>query len=281
MNYTAIHFKLKDPTPELREIIIAELDMSGFEGFLETEDGVVGYISNDLFHTINLQDLMFMIISNPGDILIEKEFILEKNWNELWEKNYNPVVIADKVLVKAPFHKIESKYPYEIVIEPKMSFGTGHHETTSLMVELMLDLDFKNKRVLDMGCGTGILALMASKLGASEVIAVDLNEWAYENTIENARKNCIKNIKVLFGDVDVIDQEKFDIILANITKNVLLDHLQSYSKLLNPSGLILLSGVLIKDMDELKTEGKKYYFSFRDYIRKKDWVALQLDKINI
>ncbi|NJK87568.1 MAG: 50S ribosomal protein L11 methyltransferase, partial [Bacteroidales bacterium] len=262
MNYTAIHFKLKDPTPELREIIIAELDLSGFEGFLETEEGVVGYIPNEQFYKINLQDLMFMIISNPGDITIEKEFIIDKNWNELWEKNYNPVIIAGKVLIKAPFHKTDREYPIQLVIEPKMSFGTGHHETTSLVVETMLEEDFNQKTVLDMGCGTGILAFMASKLGAASVIAVDLNEWAYENTIENAERNDIKNIKVELGDIDVVKNKKFDIILANITRNVILEQTDTYSFMINPGGTLILSGILISDLDVIKEAASRIGFNY-------------------
>lgn len=279
MNYTALNFRI-DPASDLtREIIIAELSQKGFEGFLETENGVVGYIENELFKEIKKSGFDFLNNLDYGQITVEEEFILEKNWNELWESNYDAVVISDQVLIKAPFHHIDERYKYEIIIEPKMSFGTGHHATTALMMENMLSLNFDGKTVLDMGCGTGVLSILASKMGALSVLAVDLNEWAYENTIENVRNNDLSNIRVMLGDCDLIQDKKFDYILANITKTVILENFSKFAQALSENGIILLSGFLIDDLDDIKNACNNYRLIYHSMMQKKDWIAMKFSRI--
>ncbi|MBN2610101.1 MAG: 50S ribosomal protein L11 methyltransferase [Bacteroidales bacterium] len=279
MKYTAVHFKLSRPTEELREIIIAELSNTKFEGFLETETGVVAYIETGVIENTDLQGFSFM--KNPafGKIITETEFILEKNWNELWESNYEPAIISDEVVIKAPFHNLGKRYKYEITIEPKMSFGTGHHETTSLMMQQLSALDIKGQSVLDVGCGTGVLAIYASLKGATSVTAIDINEWAIENTIENAVKNNVINIRVLPGNINVLENEQFDTVIANITRNVLIEEIPQYCRRLNQHGVLLLSGFLKPDLGDITRAAADYGMKYDSHVQKKDWVAAKFLKI--
>ncbi|MFO7656544.1 MAG: 50S ribosomal protein L11 methyltransferase [Bacteroidales bacterium] len=279
MKYTAVNFKLSKPTDELREIITAELNNLGYEGFIETETGIVGYIETEMFEKSVLQNLSFMNNKAFGEIVTETEFILEKNWNELWESNYEPAVISEEVVIKASFHNLEKKYRYEVTIEPKMSFGTGHHETTSLMIKQLSSFNLHGKSVLDVGCGTGVLAILASLMGAISVTAIDINEWAIENTIENAVKNNINNIRVLSGGINVHGLELFDVLLANITRNVLLEEISLYCKKLKEGGTLLLSGFLKPDLDDITLAAEKAGLKYDTYVQKKDWVAAKFLKI--
>jgi ribosomal protein L11 methyltransferase len=185
----------------------------------------------------------------------------DKNWNEIWESNYEPVTIG-KCRIRAPFHTPDSNFFPELVIEPKMSFGTGHHATTSLMVTEMLCTDFKNKIVLDAGCGTGILAILAEKLGASQVTAIDIDEWSYRNSHENILLNKCNKIQLLHGDLGTMDGQTFDVVLANINLNIHLKNLAIYSKLCKKDGSLLISGILSTDIQPLNNETKKHGFSF-------------------
>ena len=273
MEYKALHFKLERISDALREIIIARLFSSGFEGFLETDNGVVAYIPAHLYKRQNIDD--FRLSEDPAfrDMIIEEDFIIEKNWNELWEKSYEPVIIDNICLIKAPFHKNTPSYQYEIIIEPKMSFGTGHHETTALMIKEMLEINFNGKKVLDMGCGTGILAILASLRGAAGVTAIDINEWAYKNAVENAEKNGISNISVYKGDVSIVSDDKFDIILANIQLSVILDDIKYYRTLLDSEGLLILSGFLKPDLAKIKKQCFKYSLKYISFKEKNNWVS--------
>lgn len=279
MEYKAVYFKLYESSETLIEIIIAELNAIGFEGFLETENGVVGYIPAEYYDKNKLKETNFY--KNPlfRKMTIEEEFILERNWNELWENNYEPVVINKQCCIKAPFHKGVSGYKYEILIEPKMSFGTGHHETTSLMIEEILELELEDKTLLDMGCGTGILAILASKKGARQVTAVDINEWAYKNTIENCRINNIDNVNIQKGDVNLINNQVFDIILANIQRNILIHDTIHYQSALNPGGLLIMSGIIKSDLPEIDKECFKYSLKYISFKEKNNWVSVKYKKI--
>jgi ribosomal protein L11 methyltransferase len=187
-------------------------------------------------------------------------------------------MIKDKLLVKAPFHHIEKPYPYVIEIEPKMSFGTGHHETTSNILELMMERSFEGESVLDMGSGTGILAIFARILGASEITAIDIDDWAYENCIENVRRNNCPDIKVLLGDVSQIPNRINDIVIANINRNVLLADMVAYAKVLKVGGLLYLSGFYVQDIEAIQEEAKKHQLILKKWLEKKNWAACIFEK---
>jgi ribosomal protein L11 methyltransferase len=257
MEYKALNFKLEGITDTTREIIIARLYDIGFEGFLETDDGVVAYIPAEVYKKINPEEIKFH--NNPlhNKITIEEKFIIEKNWNELWEKSYKPVIIGDQCIIKTSFHKNTPKLKYEILIDPKMSFGTGHHETTALMIKEILEIDFKGKNVLDIGCGTGILAILASKKEAENITAIDINDWAYRNTIDNLKKNNVNNAEVYKGDVSLITGKTYDIILANIQLNVILNDIMFYELSLNKKGLLMISGIYKENNNWVSVKFKK------------------------
>ncbi|UCH14317.1 MAG: 50S ribosomal protein L11 methyltransferase [Bacteroidales bacterium] len=278
MEYKALYFRIDEISDSAREIIIARLYNIGFEGFLETEDGVVGYIPVIIYDKINTEEINFYNNPDFKDIAIEEEFIIEKNWNELWEKSYNPVVIDNKCIIKTSFHKNTPKHKYEIFIDPKMSFGTGHHETTALMIKEILDTGLKGKKVLDMGCGTGVLAIMASKKGASDITAIDINDWAHKNTIENLKTNNTTNVHVYKGDVSLIAGKTYDIILANIHLNVLLDDIKYYQHSLNTEGLLILSGIYKSDLNKIKKECFKYSLKYISFKEKNNWVSVKFKK---
>jgi len=206
------------------------------------------------------------------------ENIEKQNWNALWESNFKPVFIGKDCIIHAPFHSDLPKVKYEIVIEPKMSFGTGHHETTSLVTEYVLQIDFTNKTVLDMGCGTGVLAILASMRNAKEVTAIDYDEWSYLNTVENFERNNITNFKAWHGDFDSIHGLKFDIVLANINRNILSDHAQDLYNVTNENGEIYMSGFYNIDLEIIKNIYEKVGFKYVSFIEKNNWVSTKLVK---
>jgi ribosomal protein L11 methyltransferase len=230
-----------------REILMADLSEWDYNMFLETDNGFLAYIEQEKYSSKVLENALNNYLE-PSQMTYSASPVKEKNWNEEWEKNYEPVVIEDKCLIRASFHKIDEKYPYEVVINPRMSFGTGHHETTWLMGSHQLEIDHKDKDVLDIGCGTGILAILAAKLGATSVTAIDNNDWAFSNAVDNVAINGLENVDVLLGSVDDIGIAKtFDLILANINRNVLLKELPDYVKMLREKGGILISGFYEED----------------------------------
>lgn len=270
MNY--IEVKFTNPV-ELNEIILAFLSNSDFEMFEENDKGMNAYIQQEKY---NESDLNSLLASIPDfkQINYEVTVIEGKNWNKEWESNFSPVYIDDKVYIRAPFHPANEIYNHEIIIEPKMSFGTGHHPTTTLMIQLMLENKFSHKSVLDMGCGSGILAILASQLGANNILAVDFDQWAYENTIENCERNNAKEIIILKGNVNVILGKKFDFILANINRNILLSDTFQYAKCLNEKGILMQSGFLIEDEKLLIENAKKSGLNHINSVHKEKWSAM-------
>jgi ribosomal protein L11 methyltransferase len=205
--------------------------------------------------------------------------IAEKNWNEVWESNFEPILIDGKCSVRAPFHKKPENVLYDIVIEPKMSFGTGHHETTSMMISLLLESEVKGKKILDMGCGTAVLAILAEKEGAKELIAIDNDEWAFRNSIENIEKNSSIAIKVLLGDSTLLKAESnFDFIIANINRNVLLEDIPHYSKCLKSKGYLLMSGFYKEDIEIIKNKALQFQMEMKRYILNNNWAATVFQK---
>ena len=262
---------------ETREILIAELNEIGYESYDETDEGLQAYILEKLFDLNKVHKLQVNDIPNVS-IKYSHQIIKTQNWNEVWEKNFEPIRIEDKCLIRAPFHEDTPKTEFEIVIEPKMSFGTGHHETTYLMLKTMLELDFKEKIVLDMGCGTGVLAILASMKGAKAITAIDIDEWAYNNTLENIEKNNCNNITVLQGDAGLLTNQQFDIIIANINRNILLEDIKHYSKVLKQEGTLLLSGLYIQDLPLIKDEASAQQLEYINYIEKHNWIAANFFK---
>ena len=251
MNYLELTCKIEPFDKTIREILVAELSQIGFESFVETELELQSYIQNDVFNKEALDSLN--IFSNKDfKISYNLKTIEEQNWNETWEKEYfKPLLIANQCVIRSSFHKDYPISKYEILIDPKMSFGTGHHETTSLMIEEILNQDVNGKDILDMGCGTGILAILSSMRGAENILAIDNDEWSFKNTVENLKINNITNVEPFLGDKKDIKRKKFDIIFANINKNILLTDIDEYSLCLKSNGLLLLSGFYTEDYDDL------------------------------
>jgi ribosomal protein L11 methyltransferase len=227
---------------------MAELLEKGFDSFMEEENSLLAYIPAEIYH----EDLMKSIIMlrDHLEVKINVKRLKDKNWNKEWERNYQPVTIG-KCHVRAPFHPPDPGAEYEIIIEPRMAFGTAHHETTQLMAGWLMELEVRGKDILDMGCGTGILAILASKMGAATVTAIDNDEWAWRNSLDNFRINKVDKGKVYSGDASLIKPGRFDIILANINRNVLLQDMRTYSKGLRTGGMLLLSGFYSEDVEAI------------------------------
>jgi len=262
--------------PEFSEILMAEIVEAGFDTFMETEKGFEAYVEGDNFDKELLNQLQEKY-KHVNPLLFFQDQIQKQNWNEEWEKNVDPIFVDDKCLVRAAFHKIEKKYPYEIIITPKMSFGTGHHQTTHLMISRQMKMNHQGKRVMDAGCGTAILSIMASKLGAKEVEAFDIDEWSVINGVENTENNGCANIHIQQGKIDEVKLTgKFDIILANINKNILLQEMHHYASYLEKGSLLLLSGFYTHDIEDLKSEASKYDLKEIAHDERETWACLLL-----
>jgi len=273
MNYYELLFTTQPTEDYQQDLLINELGEIGFDTFEEVEQGFKAYIPSADFNR-ELLDEHLEEYRSMFDFSYEINLIPQKNWNEVWESNFEPIQIRDKVFVRATFHQPKPEFDYEIVIDPKMAFGTGHHETTSMMMDMMLDADFNGKDVLDMGCGTGILAILASKLGAKDITAIDYDPVCYESTIENSALNDITNIKAICGSKEAIPDEQFDIIFANINRNILLDQIWRYSEVLKQGGEIYFSGFYeTLDLDIIKEEAGKYRLKYVAHQKTKEWVA--------
>lgn len=267
-------------TPEFSEILMAEIAEAGFDTFMETETGFEAYLEGDGFDKQLLEEIKEKYAS-VTPLVFQYDEIEKQNWNEEWEKNVEPIIVDDKCLVRAAFHKIYKTYPYEIIITPKMSFGTGHHQTTHLMLSAQMKMDHRGKRVMDAGCGTAILSVMASKLGATEVEAFDIDEWSVENGNENAANNNCNNIQIQLGKINEVNLTgTFDIILANINKNILLAEMQQYATYLKQKGELLLSGFYVHDIPDLKAEAAKYGLTEIAHQERETWATLLFKKLS-
>ncbi|MCH2032393.1 MAG: 50S ribosomal protein L11 methyltransferase [Tenacibaculum sp.] len=270
--YIEYTFKVAPKEPAT-EILIAELGSVGFESFVENDNGVVAFIQQQDWSE-NLLDDIFILKSDEFKISFTHKEIAQENWNEEWEKNFTPIQVDDKVSIRAPFHE-NPNLPYDIVIEPKMSFGTGHHETTHMMVQHLLELNIENKKVLDMGCGTGILAIFAEMKGAKPIDAIDIDNWCYLNSLENVERNNCKSISVYEGDASLLVNKKYDIVIANINRNILLTDLKTYVNCLNEKGIVLLSGFYEEDIPIIDAEARKYDLTLDTVIKRNNWVAVK------
>jgi ribosomal protein L11 methyltransferase len=278
MDYLELTLRI-EPRDPWSEIIMTELADNGFESFVENENGIVAYAQvaeidiDDLFKNTSLE--------NPDDrfsFSFEKTIIEQQNWNALWEADFKPVEVEDYLTILAPFHDHEHAKGMIVEILPKMSFGTGHHQTTWMMSKALFELDHIPENVLDMGTGTGVLAIIAEKLGAKKNVAVDIEDWSVENTIENAERNNCTTIEAICGDIDVLEGKVFGLILANINKNVLKAHLPYYAKMLEKDGVLLLSGFFDTDVNELVTIAADLGLTQTKVFNKDNWAAIQLIK---
>jgi ribosomal protein L11 methyltransferase len=280
MNYIEITLTACEPIDQNVEIISAYLSEFGFEGVAEDEI-VKAYVAENEKTDEEIKVLL--------DELIEKklcfdeysiDIIKPKNWNEEWEKNYfQPIVIGEQCLIKSSFHKTDLKAKYEIIIDPKMSFGTGHHETTSMMAEYILEIDIKDKTVMDMGTGTGILGILASMIGCTKIVGIDNDSWCYENAEENIEKNNIDNFEMVLGDAGMLKSylNMFDVFIANINRHILLADIKYYVKSMKNPSVLLLSGFYLEDLPDIEAECVKHGLKFIDKKIKKNWVCAKFE----
>lgn len=262
---------------DVREQLIAELADEDYEGFIETDSGFSAYILSSFFKREVFEQVLVKYEIDPN--AVAQNHIEQQNWNAQWEAGYEPIIIDDNVIVKAPFHQNEKEYPYELLIQPKNTFGTGHHETTQLMLRLMLQVNIDGKKVFDYGSGTGVLAIMASKMNADSVFAIDIDDWSTENISENTQLNGVENIVFKQGDLNIVKPQEFDVILANINKNILLFSFPQLSDLSAANGDLLISGFYESDLNDLKQAALLSGFHLQQHITQKDWCAASFKKM--
>lgn len=270
MEYIKVSIAIEDP--EMQDIAIACLAELEFDSFENTMSGINAYVPSHLYNEAAMLDILSIL---QLDINYTIDHIAQQNWNTAWEQNFEPVLVNDILTIRAPFHS-KSNTKYEIVIEPKMSFGTGHHATTSMMCDIMLSIDFSQKQVLDFGSGTGILSILASKLGAISCMGIDNEEWAVENSIENAERNKCSSITFVLGESEKITGT-YDIVLANINKHIILQNKNVLVEATKPGGILLLSGILINDEEDI-TNAISDTFIFDEKKQRDGWLALKYIK---
>ncbi|MCS6820939.1 MAG: 50S ribosomal protein L11 methyltransferase [Microscillaceae bacterium] len=268
----------------LSEILIAELAYIQYESFNESfeenNNYLYAYIPSKLYNENALREILARY-QLESQITYETQTIAEQNWNAIWESNFTHLVIDNQILIKANFHQIEQTYPYAITINPKMAFGTGHHETTEMMLKNLLYLPHKPQKVLDCGTGTGILAIMAALLGATYIIGIDIDEWSYQNALENIALNGQNHIQIAQKSIfDIEPHLVFDVILANINKNVLLAEISQYAAHLSANGFLLMSGFYISDLPDIQAESEKNGLTYKSHLEKNEWVSVVFQHIS-
>ncbi|MFD2599746.1 50S ribosomal protein L11 methyltransferase [Sphingobacterium corticis] len=278
MKYTSVAFSSATIEAWQKDLLIAALGDIGYDTFEDNDNGFVAYIPSANLDIPALETVL--VQETEGyDIEYDVQEVEEQNWNVLWESNFQPITVDNRLHVRATFHAPQPQYEYEIIIDPKMSFGTGHHQTTAMMLSYVLQNDFAEKEVLDMGCGTGILAIAASKCGAKTILAVDYDEICVESVKENVLLNDVKNVETELGSIDKIDGKSFDIILANISRNILVDHLEAYSQVLSGNGCLYLSGFYEgEDLDIIKQKAQSNGLVFSNHHVLDRWCAAKFLK---
>ena len=278
MKYFEVTFKVEPCSETATDVLAALMAEIGFESFIECEGGTEAYIQQSLFDEDAMKGILadFPMPDTAVEYTISEPE--DKNWNEEWEKNFfQPIVIGDRCVIHSTFHKDYPHAEYDIVINPQMAFGTGHHETTSSIIGELLDADLQGKRVLDMGCGTSILAILASMRGADNVTAIDIDDWCVNNSRDNIQLNGISNIEVELGDASSLQgKAPFDIVIANINRNILLNDMAAYTACMHPGSEIYMSGFYVKDIDAICQKGKSLGLEFVHYREKNNWAAVKL-----
>ncbi len=271
-SYLGYHFEVEPKIPGA-EILLAELGEKAFESFVETEKGLSAYVRKENWDE-NILDGIYILESNEFEITHTVEEIAQVNWNEEWEKHFEPIDVDGNCHVRAPFHP-KTDAEFDIVIEPKMSFGTGHHETTHMMIQHLLEMDVANLKTLDMGCGTAILAILAEMKGAGPIDAIDIDNWCYLNSVENAARNGCKKISVYEGDAALLKDKNYDLIIANINRNILLADMKTYVDAMNPNGTLLLSGFYEQDIEAIDAACKSLGMTQSGKKSRNNWVSLK------
>lgn len=279
MNYYELTFTYTSPveTSIINDVLAAELGEIGFESFAENENGLQGYISDQLYNVKGLQDKLAEFPLENVDIHFTETLVESKDWNEEWEKNFfQPIIIGDRCVIHSTFHQDVPKAEYDIVINPQMAFGTGHHETTSLIIEELLDSELKDKSLLDMGCGTSILAILARMKGAHPCTAIDIDEWCVRNSIENIELNHVDNIAVSQGDASSLSGKgPFDVVIANINRNILLNDMKQYVTCMHPGAELYMSGFYVDDIPVIREEAEKNGLTYIHHKEKNRWAAVK------
>ncbi|MEO0897722.1 MAG: 50S ribosomal protein L11 methyltransferase [Bacteroidota bacterium] len=273
MKTTYIETAVKS-TAEQQDILIALLSEVGYEAFEDKEGILKAYIQKDLFDQDQIEAFISPLGLNKEDI--QHTDLPATNWNAVWEAEYQSVEVGMFCQIVPSHREPKPDFAHTIRLDPKMAFGTGHHQTTRLMIRNMAELNFEGKRVLDMGCGTGVLGILAKMMGSEHVIAIDIDKWSEENTLENARLNGVSGMEIVHGDVTAIPNEHYDIILANINRNVLLADIPAYTKHLIPNGTLLLSGIYQQDVEMIVEKAEEAHLSMEGMIEEDDWVSLKL-----
>jgi ribosomal protein L11 methyltransferase len=276
MNYIELTVTV-EPREQGSDVLIAQLSELDYESFVENENGFSAYIQEPLYDE-NRLNLALSLYADFFKINYTSKVIPQQNWNAEWESNFQPIEVDGKCYIRAPFHPAKEGFEYDVIIEPKMSFGTGHHHTTQLMIRKLLLLNVKNQSLLDMGCGTGVLAIVAAMKGANPITAIDIDEWSYLNTIENLEKNNINKVLVHKGDAQILQKKIFHTILANINKNVLLADLPVYVQSLEKEGNLVLSGFFETDITELSLKATELGLKFEDKAVSEQWTMLHFIK---
>ena len=258
------------------DMLITMLAEIGFDSFMDDAMGLKAYCSVDNRDDLAVENLL--LEPSFSDIrLLKVEEMPDKDWNEVWEASYQPVVVNDRCRVRAPFHEPDPSFEFDLVIEPKMSFGTANHETTAQIIQLMLETDFQGKTVLDMGSGTAVLAILAKKLGAAHTVAIDNDEWAYRNAFTNTELNGVSDIEIILGDASSI-QGSFDVVLANINRNILLRDMHLYVAAMRPDAHIFFSGFYTEDLESIKAEAERLGLHYCRHLSRNNWVAAEFVK---
>ena len=281
MRYIELSIKTTPSNETITDVLSFHLGGIGYDSFVASENGLEAYIPEKNFLEEGLKEILQSLsIDLPDlfkdvDISYKFNLIEDEDWNKRWEENYfEPLAMGDKCIIRSSFHKVDKEYEYEIVIDPKMAFGTGHHQTTYLMIQEMLKQDLEGAKVLDIGCGTAVLSILASKMGAESAIAIDFDEWAYVNAKENVVLNKTDNVDVRLGEVDLVTNEKFDFIFANINRSILLQDIEHYVKTMNDGATLIMSGFYLFDVPDLRLECEKNNLTYKKTEQKDNWCAV-------
>ncbi len=279
MKYLEITFHYNSSEEYIGDVLASELAEIGFESFVHSNSSTVAFVQQKLFKEVDLQNVLDDF---PFEVNITYDIkeVEEQNWNEEWERNFfKPIVIDNDCVIHSTFHTDIPKAKYDIIIDPKMSFGTGHHETTGLMISEILKIDFAGKSVLDMGCGTAVLAILAAMRGATDILAIDIDDWCTENSLENIALNKVSGITVKTGDASLLEDMKFEIILANINRNILVADMETYAKCLPVGGKLFMSGFYKEDIPIIQAEALKNNIVLKRYNEKNNWAAVETEKV--